>query len=140
MNAPEKVASRLQERYASKYGSAQFTPAAVLDAIRLLDKQKSSIVQEKMATPSDAPQSVQEWDQSLRPHHIVAERSVRSQANIHENYKAVFAQFGNFNIGTGNDMIDQHRPWYLGMAFPFTLPSAVGGRVRRPAATSMAAA
>ena len=49
VNAPEKVASRLQERYASKHGSAQFTPAAVLDAIRLLEKQKSSIVQEKRA-------------------------------------------------------------------------------------------
>ena len=128
VNAPDKVATRLHERYTSKYGTAQFTPGAVMDAVHLLDKQKSSITQDKVATPSDAPQSIQEWDRSLRPHHIVAERSVNSQANIHENYKAVFAQFGVFNIQTGtHNMENQHLPWYLGMSFLFTLPSAVGG-------------
>ena len=139
MNSPSRVASRLHERYTSKYGSAEFIPAAVTDAVRVLEKQKVSIVQEKMATPADAPQSVQDWDRALRPHHIVAERSVHSQANIHENYKSVFAQFGNFDLRTATDMYNQHLPWYLGMAFPFTLPSAVGGydvpyqpRWRRP--------
>ena len=70
---------------------------------------------------------------------MVAERSVRSQANIHENYKNIFAKFGDLNIQTGSTMVDQHLPWYLGSAFPFTLPSAVGGydvphkpRWRRP--------
>ena len=69
----------------------------------------------------------------------MAERSTRSQANIHENYKAVFGRFGKFNIQTGQEMTKQFLPWYLGMAFPFTLPSAVGGydvpgypRWRRP--------
>ena len=127
VNAPEKVASRLHERYTSKYGSAQFTPAAVVDAIRVLEKQKTSIVQDKVATPADALQSIEKWDQSLRPHHITTERSVNSQANIHENYKAVFAQFGTFNIQTARELQNQHLPWYLGMAFPFTMPSAVGG-------------
>ena len=70
---------------------------------------------------------------------MVAERSVRSQANVHENYKNIFAKFGDLNIQTGSTMVDQHLPWYLGSAFPFTLPSAVGGydvphkpRWRRP--------
>ena len=63
----------------------------------------------------------------------------RSQTNIHENYKSVFGAFGDFNIQTGTSMVDQFKPWYLGMAFPFTLPSAVGSydvpskpRWRRP--------
>ena len=105
----------------------------------MFEKQKTSIVQDKVATPSDAAQSIQKWDRTLRPHHIGAERSVRSQANIHENYKSVFGKFGDVNIQTGTGMVDQHLPWYIGMAFPFTLPSAVGGydvpqkdRWRRP--------
>ena len=79
------------------------------------------------------------WDESVRPDHIVAERSARSQTNIHENYKSVFAQYGNLSIQTKNEMTDQHNAWYLGTAFPYTLPSAVGGydvpykpRWRRP--------
>ena len=139
VNAPAKVAQRLDERYTQKYGSAAFTPAAVAEAIKVLEKQKTSIVQDKVATPSDAAQSIQKWDSTLRPHHIVAERSVRSQANIHDNYKTVFAKYGDVNIQTGNGMVDQHLPWYIGMAYPFTLPSAVGGydvpqkpRWRRP--------
>ena len=69
----------------------------------------------------------------------MAEKSVRSQANIHENYKAVFGAFGDLNIQTGIAMTNQHNPWYLGIAFPFALPSVVGGydvpykaRWRRP--------
>ena len=130
VNAPAKVAQRLDERYTQKYGSAAFTPAAVAEAIKVLEKQKTSIVQDKVATPSDAAQSIQKWDSTLRPHHIVAERSVRSQANIHDNYKTVFAKYGDVNIQTGNGMVDQHLPWYIGMAYPFTLPSGaiVGSR------------
>ena len=140
VNAPDKVARRLDERYTQKYGHASFTPLAVLDAVTVKAKQKVSIVQDKVATPADALQPIIEWDRSARPHHIVAERSARSQANIHDNYKTVFSKFGDFNIQTGTAMANQHLPWYLGMAFPFTLPAAVGGydvpqqpRWRRPA-------
>ena len=139
VNAPGRVAQRLDERYTQKYGTAVFTPVAVNEAIKVLERQKTSVVQDKVATPSDAMQPIQKWDAVLRPHHIVAERSVRSQSNIHENYIAVFAKYGDVNIQTGNGMTDQHVPWYLGMAYPFTLPSAVGGydvpqkpRWRRP--------
>ena len=96
-------------------------------------------MQDKVATPSGAVQPIQQWDATVRPHHIVAERSVRSQANIHENYKAAFAKYGDLNICTGTGMMDQYLPWYIGMAFPFIIPSAVGGydvphkpRWRRP--------
>ena len=127
INESSKVASRLHERYTSKYGSATFTPKAVLDAVNQKSSSKTSIVQDKVATPADAPQAVAQWDSTLRPHHLVAERSTRSQANIHENYKSIFAQYGEIGICTGMKMENQHEPWYLGMAFPFTLPSAVGG-------------
>ena len=82
---------------------------------------------------------VKAWDQIQRPLCILAERSVHSQANIHENYKQVFAQYGTFKIDTGSTFVDQFKPWYLGMAHPYTIPVAVGGydvphqeRWRRP--------
>ena len=98
-----------------------------------------SLIQDRVATPSENPQSVQFWNACARPQYIVAERSTRSQSNLHENYDAMFSNLGDFNIVTGKDMTKQHVPWYLGMVFPFTLPCAVGGydvpqcpRWRRP--------
>ena len=139
VNSPALVAQRLDERYTQKYGHASFTPQAIQNAVRLQQKQQISIVQEKSATPAEAPKDVAEWDKTLRPHHIVAERSVRSQSNVQENYASVFSQFGDLKIETGATMIDQHNAWFLGMAFPFTIPTAVGShdvphkpRWRRP--------
>ena len=71
VNSPDKVASRLNSRYTEKYGQAAFTPVAVLEAVNVIRKQKTSIVQDKVATPSDAPNDVERWDASARPHHIV---------------------------------------------------------------------
>ena len=55
LNSFDRVAARLQERYSQKYaekdGEAKFTPQAVQDAVRHLDKTNSSIVQEKVTTP-----------------------------------------------------------------------------------------
>ena len=139
VNSADKVAQRLHERYRQVYGEATFTPAAVAQAVRVHEKTALSLVQDKVATPPEALQSISSWQHTTRPSHIVAERSVQSQSKIHENYAAVFAKYGNFNIATGSTMIQQFVPWYLGMAFPFTMPCAVGGydvphhpRWRRP--------
>ena len=143
LNSKDRVDVRLRERYAEKYaekyGEATFMPEAVLDAVRHVDKAKSSIVQDKVATPPEPAKVIEDWVKTVSPHYIVAERSTRSQANIAENYKSVFSRFGDVNIQTGTEMSNQHNAWYLGMAFPFTLPCAVGGydlpnkpRWRRP--------
>ena len=104
-----------------------------------------SLVQDKIATPPDAVQTINTWQNTTRPSHIMAERSVRTQSNVHENYNSVFAEYGKVNIATGTTLTNQFDPWYLGMAFPFTLPSAVGGydvpqksRWRRPEDTDIA--
>ena len=139
VNAPNKVAQRLKERYTDVYGQASFIPAAVLRAVNVQNKSSISIVQEKHATPAEAAKDIREWDKTLRPQHIVAERSVQSQGNVHENYKHVFAKYSTFEIESGTKLTEQFLPWYIGMAFPFTLPLAVGGydvpfqsRWRRP--------
>ena len=139
VNAVDKVARRMHEQYTRVYGEATFTPAAVAQAVRVHEKTGLSLVQDKVATPPEALQFINTWQHTTRPAHIVAERSAQSQSNIHENYAAVFAKYGNVNITTGSTMTQQFVPWYLGMAFPFTLPCAVGGydvphhaRWRRP--------
>ena len=62
INAPDKVAQRLKERYTDVYGQASFIPKAVIDAINVQKLSKTSIVQDKIATPSDNTASVTEWD------------------------------------------------------------------------------
>ena len=94
INSPSQVAQRLDERYTQRYGHASFTPKAIQDVVRLLEKQHVSIVQEKSATPAEASKDISEWDKTLRPHHIIAERSARNQTSMHENYKAIFSKFG----------------------------------------------
>ena len=96
-------------------------------------------MQDKVTTPSEPVKQITKWESAVRPDHIVAEQSVNSQANIHENYRIVFSQYGDFQITTGTTFTPQFHPWYLGMAYPFTLPVAVGGydvpntlRWRRP--------
>ena len=93
-------------------------PQAVEEAVRHLKGARDSIVQDKVATPPEAPKSMREWEKTSRPHHIVAERSNRSQANIHENYMHVFSKFGDLQMTTGTEMTNQFNAWYLGMAFP----------------------
>ncbi len=39
----------------------------------------------------------------------------------------MLAQYQNLEVQTGSVMMDQFRPQYLGMAYPYTLPAAVGG-------------
>ena len=129
----------MKERYTDVYGQAAFIPAAVARTVDVQARSKVSIIQEKHATPAEASKDIREWDKTARPQHIVAERSVRSQSNIHENYQNVFAKFGTYKIETEDKMVSEFHPWYLGMAHPFTLPLAVGGydvpfqpRWRRP--------
>ena len=87
------------------YGSAGFTPAAITKVIQTHEKTKISLVQDKSATPAEGPQPVESWDASLRPQHIVNERSTTGQSNVQENYAAVFAKFGDLHITSGSTMV-----------------------------------
>ena len=139
INSEDNVAKRIQEVYTSKYGMAKFTPIKIQELISASFKKETSLVQDKVATPSDAAMAVSEWDRTVRPAHIVNDTSSTSQNVMHDHYANVFAKFGDFHITSGTTMVDQFVPWYIGMAFPFTMPSAVGGydvdrrsRWRRP--------
>ena len=94
LNSKTRVAARLHERYSqkyeAKYGEAKFTPRAVQDAVRHLDRTTHSLVQDKVATPPEPAKVIEDFIQGLNPSYIVAERSTTGQANIGENYKSVF--------------------------------------------------
>ena len=98
INAPDKVAERMKERDTNIYGCGKFIPAEINKAIQVQERSKISIIQDKVATPAEPESSIQEWDKSVRPHHIVAERSSRSQENVQENYKQTFAKYGTMEI------------------------------------------
>ena len=91
INSSARVAQRLEDRYGKYrdlYGHAAFTPSKIEEAINVQQKSKTSIVQEKCATPAEAVKEVKVWDESQRPHHIMAERSARSRMKTTNLYLA----------------------------------------------------
>ena len=77
------------------------------------------------------------------PLHHMAERSSEMQGRAHvdclHTLKSNFETCGTLDVKSGTDFVNQFVPWYIGMAFPMTLPAAVGGydvhnasRWRRP--------
>ena len=87
-------------------------PRAVQDAVRQLDKSRGSTVQDKVATPPEPAQVIENFVKGLSPSYIVAERSSRSQTNIADKYMSVFSMFGDWKIHTGTEMTNQHTAWY----------------------------
>ena len=85
VNSETRVAERLRERYTAVYGEASFTPAAISAAIDVQKRGSISIIQDKGATPSEPQTHIANWENAARPDNIVSERSVNSQANVHEN-------------------------------------------------------
>ena len=128
--------------YKRPYGEEKFIPREIEKAMRAAwSKQRgqASLIQDKNATPSEPVSDVQTLSNTLRPLEIVAGRSANSLSEAHNEHKSVFQRFKDLDINTGSYMLDQHRPQYIGMTFPFSLPAAVGGidirgqdRWRRP--------
>ena len=150
LNSPEQVKARMEDQYRKQYGEGPFVPARVQAAIEEACQQKlggASLIQEKNATPAEPVASVREVEESLRPLQIVAERSGTSASGIHDEYSDVLSRFaGTLEMRTGSIMMSQFVPQYIGMAFAFTQPAAVGGydlpgqdRWRRPSAETIEA-
>ena len=90
-------------------------------------KADDSIVQDKVATPSEPARALHVWEQTERPQYLLAEQSSKSSTDMHEEYKHLFAEHGTVDIQTGNVFLPQFKPQYLGMTHPYALPIAVGG-------------
>ena len=142
LNSDEQVRERMKQLYPGRdlnEGGAKFVPDEVFRVVDRRNLKGPSIVSDKLATPGEPETSLDTWEKTERPHHLVAETSSRSATEIHEEYKYLFAQYGQVNITTGSTFLPQFRPQYIGMVHPYTLPKAVGGydvpgepRWRRP--------
>ena len=132
----------MDQMYRRRYNADKFIPAQIENAITAAWEErrgKASLIFDKNATPAEPAASVEELNATLRPLEIVAERSSRSMSEAHNEYGSVFQKFQTLDVQTGSAMLPQFRPQYIGMAFPFTWPAAVGGvdipgqeRWRRP--------
>ena len=106
-----------------------------------------SLIHDKNATPAEPVESIAALSRTLRPMQIVAERSSHSTGAPQDEFGSVFQRYQTLEIRTGSTMLSQFHPQYLGMAFPYTLPCAVGGidiegqeRWRRPTTADITAA
>jgi hypothetical protein len=129
-NSDAAVRGRMSDLYESKYGVGPFVPNKVRDAAGLAHRARlsgPSLIQDKNATPSEPASSIESLAQTLRPLSLVAQRSSNTASTAYEEHGTVLSQYQNLEVQTGSVMMDQFRPQYLGMAYPYTLPAAVGG-------------
>ena len=72
LNSKDRVDAHLRERhaekYAEKYGEATCMPQVAVGAARHLEKARSSIVQDKVATPPEPAQVIEDWVKTASPH------------------------------------------------------------------------
>ena len=139
VNAQSEVEQRMKDQYVDKYGSAKFIPDAVYQIVDVRKLSGPSIVSDKVSTPPEPDMTVEAWEKTNRPAHLMAESSGRSATELHEEQKYLFKQYGRLDIVTGSVFLPQFRPQYIGMVHPYTVPIAVGGydipgqkRWRRP--------
>ena len=139
VNSEKDVERRMKEQYQDRYGDAKFIPDAIVRIVDVRKLKGESIVSDKLATPPEPETVIETWEKAGRPAYLMAESSGRSASDLHEEYKHLFKQYGQFDITTGSVFLPQFQPQYIGMVHPYTLPIAVGGydvpgqkRWRRP--------
>ena len=149
-NADHEVRARMKRMYSKKYGKdGKDLPADeffIPDLIRKASADAhdaklsgSSLVWDKNATPAEPAKAIMAMEKEMRPLNLVGEQSSNSASTVHEEHGNILARYQKLEVVTGSTMVDQFRPQYLGSAYPFTMPSAVGGydvpgknRWRRP--------
>ena len=90
LNSNADVVKRIHEMYTSKYGTAAFMPAKIQELVVESRQGAESLVQDKVATPSDSAMAISEWQRTIQPSHIVNETSSKSQTAMHDHYSSVF--------------------------------------------------
>jgi len=140
-NSDAAVRERCHALY-GEYGEEPFVPSKVREAAEQAFRAKlkgPSLLFDKRATPEEPRCATQELFQGMRPLSLVGQASGKSASMAHHDQEAVFARYQTVEVTTGSTLTDQFQPQYLGLAYPFTLPLAVGGydvpgkpRWRRP--------
>ena len=149
------VEQRMKDMYLDKYtrsGGAEtedadgqrFVPLLVRQAAEKAYRAKlqgTSLIFDKNATPAEPLSGLDNLERQLRPLNLVAHRSTAGSSTVHAEHSSILAKYQTLEVTTGGVMLNQFLPQYLGTAYPFTMPVAVGGydvpgkaRWRRPAA------
>ena len=129
INNAKAVEDRMLSLYRGQYGNAPFVPKRVRKAMDESYRPKltgTSLIVDKNATPSEPIEKMTNLEAGLRPLSLVATRDTGGVSTAHEEHGAVLARYQTLDFQTGSTMLDQFHAAYLGMAFPFTIPVAVG--------------
>ena len=113
MNAELDVNRRMKEQYQDKYGKAKFIPDTIFQIIDVRKLKSVSIVSDKLATSPEQEMKVEIWEKTGRLAHFIAESSGRSATDLHEEFKHLFKQYGQFNITTESVFLLHFRPQYI---------------------------
>ena len=130
VNSDVAVQERMQRLYGNRYGAKAFVPQRVRATMEEAYRAKlsgTSLITDKNATPSEPVASVAQLEASLRPLSLVPGRNAAGVSSVHETYGEVLCQYQTLEFTTKSAMVNQHHAAYLGMAYPYTLPVAVGG-------------
>ena len=146
-NSDRAVEHRMAEMYPGQDRETAFVPKAIKAAAEKAYRAKltgTSLIYDKNATPAEPISDVKEFERQSRPLSLVAQRSSMGASTVHEEHGNIMARYQTLEVITGSDMLNQHQPHYLGAAYPFTMPIAVGGydvpgkpRWRRPSADAL---
>ena len=118
VNSLAKVEASMDKLYVQKYGMAEFIPSKVRELFDARKLTGHSIVQDKVATPSELARSLPQWETSERPQYLLAESSSRALTDVHEYYKHLFQEHSTVRIQSGTTMISQFKPSFLGLSHP----------------------
>lgn len=145
-DCPDKAALKdtLRTRVIHRYGDKEFCPCTITVADDAAPpQQQPEGPQTKQATPAAADSTgllTEAFGGDQRPNYFSTDYA---SEQLPSKEAAEVAQLGQCTVGmtvrTGNDFLDQWQPRFLSWAFPYSLPSRVGGpdypnktRDRRP--------
>ena len=122
---------------------------AIVAAMGDAQKQKTTGIQQKHATPADAPDNMDVILEGLRPNIINTGRDSTQIEDPNRKAKHALRAFASrtpavLKATTGTELVDQWNWNYLPLAFPYSLPRVVGGadyplakRARRESAAAV---
>ena len=105
-------------------------PLAVLrkvEEIQKTQRQNSSLMQDKHATPAEGGKSCSEVFRGMRPQSLIEERVSDAGVDAASQRTETLRQFTSLDVKVDANYVRQFRSLYPSQVFPFTFPYMVGG-------------
>ena len=131
--AEAALESRVKERYPS-LGTPEdidgVVPPAVLrkiEEVQAAQRKKTTLTQDKHATPAEAAVSLDEVFIGSRPQSIIEERLSDAQMDVATQRTEVLRRYTPLDVNVSASYVSQFHSLYPSQVFPFTFPYMVGG-------------